>query len=61
MKNNQKFLTPTQTTTTDQYSPVEHFAVNNFSKQQHLQAPKPERPLHFFTKSLATVTMSSTY
>ena len=43
------------------YAPLDRFAANKFSKQQHLQAHKPERPLQFFTKSLATVTMSSTY
>ena len=41
--------------------PVDHFTTNKFSKQQHLQVPKPERPLQFFTKSLAIVTMLSTY
>ena len=42
-------------------TPVDCFAGNKFSKQQHLQALKPERPLQFFTKSLAIVTMSPTY
>ena len=42
-------------------TPVDHFAANKFSNQQHLQALKPGRPLQFFTKSLAIVTMSSTY
>ena len=42
-------------------TPVDCFAANKFSKQQHLQALKPERPLQFFTKSLAIVTMSFTY
>ena len=42
-------------------TPTDRFAANKFSKQQHLQALKPERPLQFSTKSLATVTMSSTY
>ena len=37
------------------------FAVNKFSKQQHLQALKPERLLKFFTKSLAIVAILSTY
>ena len=38
-------------------TPVDHFAANKFIKQLHLQALKPERPLQFFTKSLAIVTM----
>ena len=38
-------------------TPVDHFAANKFSKQQYLQALKPERPLQFFIKSLAIVTM----
>ena len=42
-------------------TPVDHFTANKFSKQQHLQELKPERPLQLFTKTLATVTMSSTY
>ena len=42
-------------------TPVDHFTAKKFSKQQHLQALKLERPLQFFTKSLAIVTMSSTY
>ena len=42
-------------------TPVDRFAVNKFSKQQHLQALKPGRPLQFFIKSLAIVTMSSAY
>ena len=40
---------------------VNRFVPNMFTKQQHLQALKPERPLQFFPKSLAIVTMSSTY
>ena len=43
------------------YPMLHHFAANKFTKQQHLQAIKPERSLQFFTKSLAIVTMSSTY
>ena len=31
-------------------TPVDHFAASKFSKQQHLQALKPERLLQFFTK-----------
>ena len=42
-------------------TPVDCLAANKFSKQQDLQALKPERPLQFFTKSLAIVTMSSIY
>ena len=42
-------------------TPVDRFAVSKFSKQQHLQALKPGRPLQFFIKSLAIVTMSSAY
>ena len=38
-------------------TPVDRFAVSKFSKQQHLQALKPGRPLQFFTKSLAIVSM----
>ena len=63
-RNNQKFLAPNQTTTAGQCTPcytIDCFAANTFSKQQHLQAPKPDRPLQSFTKSLTTVTMSSTY
>ena len=42
-------------------TPTDRFAANKFSKQKHLQALKPERPLQSFTKSLSIVTMSSTY
>ena len=42
-------------------TPVDRFAASKFTEQQHLQALKPERPLQFFTKSLAIVTMSFTY
>ena len=28
-------------------TPTDRFAANKFSKQQHLQALKPERPLQF--------------
>ena len=38
-------------------TPVDRFAANKFSKQQYLQALKPERLLQFFTKSLAIVSM----
>ena len=64
IRNNQKFLTPTQQQSqfnVPHVTPVDHFAANNFSKQQHLQALKPKTPLQFFTKSLAIVTISSTY
>ena len=60
IRNNKKFLKPTQTTTqvyVPHGTPVNRFAANKFSKQQHLQGPKSERPLQFFTKSLAIVTM----
>ena len=40
---------------------VDCFAASKFSKQEHLQALKPDRPLQFFTKSPAIVIMSSTY
>ena len=40
---------------------VNRIVACKFSKQQHLQALKPERPLQFFTKSLAIVIVSSTY
>ena len=60
IRNNKKFLKPTQTTTqvyVPHVTPVNRFAANKFSKQQHLQGLKSERPLQFFTKSLAIVTM----
>ena len=40
---------------------VHHFVANRFSKQQDLQAPKPEKPLRLFTKSIVIVTMLSSY
>ena len=43
------------------FTPVDHFAANKFSKQQHLQALKPGRRLQFLTKTLAKVTLSCTY
>ena len=60
IRNNEIFPTPTQTTTARQcthVTPVNRFAINKFSKQQHLQALKPEKRLQFFTKSLVIVTM----
>ena len=60
IRNNKTFLRPTQATTqvyVPYVTPVNHFAANKFSKQQHLQGLKSERPLQFFTKSLAIVTM----
>ena len=42
-------------------TPVDRFAANKFSKQQHLKSIKLGRPLKFVTKSLAILTMSSTY
>ena len=39
-------------------APVDHFAANKFSKQQYL---RPERSLQFLIKSLAIVTIRSSY
>ena len=59
----QKCITPTQQPQVNvpHVTLVDHFRVSKFSKQQHLQALKLERPVQFFTKSLAIVSMSSTY
>ena len=63
IKSNQNFLTPTQKTIIDQYSP--YYTSRSLCCQQFLKTTTftstPERPLQFFTKSLAIVTMSSTY
>ena len=62
IRSNQNFVTPTETKTTQVNVPhvttVDRYAANKFSKQQHLQALKP---LQFFTKPLAIITVSSTY
>ena len=58
--NNSKFLTPTQAppqVNVPNVTPIDHLAANKFSKQQRLQALKAERPLQFFTRSLAIETM----
>ena len=64
IKNNQKFPTRIQATTTGQCTSC-YTSRSLYYQQVHkitiLQAPKPEGSLHFFTKSLATGTMSSTY
>ena len=52
---------PQQQVNLHHFTPFNHSAANNFSKQQHLQARKRERSLQSFIKSLVTVTMSSTY
>ena len=47
IKNNQKFLTPTQAkpqVNVPHVTPVDRFAANKFSNKQHLQVLKPERP-----------------
>ena len=59
--NNSKFFKQPPLVNVPNATPIDHLAANKFSKQQHLQALKAERPLQFFTKSLAIVTMWSTY
>ena len=56
--NNQKFI---YTNNVPHVILVDCFAANKFSKQQHLQALKPDRPLQFSTKSPAIAIISSTY
>ena len=45
---------PQQQVNLHHFTPFNHSAANNFSKQQHLQARKRERSLQSFIKSLAT-------
>ena len=63
IRKNKKFITPTQTKTTDQC--IARYTSRSLccklSKHSHLQALKPVKPLQSFTKSLAIVTVSSTY
>ena len=61
-RSKQKFLTPTQTTTTGQSTPCYNSRSlywQQVLKKEHLKALKQERSFQFFTESLAVVTMSS--
>ena len=55
IKNNQKIFKPTKKkqpqVNVPHVTPIDHFAASKFSKQQYLQAPKPERDLYNFSPS----------